>query len=140
MFPIIDKCAEIQYQIPMHTVIETPAYLASAKDENVTEDERNEIVSFLASNPDAGDVMAGTGGARKMRFGGRGKGKSGGYRIITFYADKDIPVFLLDIYSKDTQENLSKAERNELRKILTALPQAWRESISEQVKKLRSRK
>lgn len=79
----------------MQTVIETPAYLASAKDENVTEEERHEIVSYIASNPDAGDVMAGTGGARKLRFGGRGTGKSGGYRIITFYADAEIPVFLL---------------------------------------------
>jgi hypothetical protein len=68
------------------------------------------------------------------------KGKSGGYRIITFYADEDIPVFLLDIYSKDTQANLSQAERNELREILTALPQVWRKSLSEQVKKIRSRK
>ena len=84
--------------------------------------------------------MAGTGGARKVRFSGRGKGKSGGYRIITFYADEDIPVLLFDIYSKDTQANLSKAARNELRKILTAVPQVWREGVSEQVKKLRSRK
>lgn len=137
---MLDKCAEILYLIPMHTVIETPAYLSSAKDENVSEEERNAIVSFLASNPDAGDIMAGTGGARKVRFGGRGKGKSGGYRIITFYADEDIPVFLLDIYSKDTQANLSKADQNELRKILTVLPQIWRESVSEQVKKLRRRK
>ncbi|MBK0023918.1 type II toxin-antitoxin system RelE/ParE family toxin [Ochrobactrum sp. S46] len=124
----------------MQTVIETPAYLASAKDENVSEDERNEIVAFLAANPDAGDIMAGTGGARKVRFGGRGKGKSGGYRIITFYADEDIPLFLLDIYSKDTQANISKADRNELRKILTVLPQVWRESVSEQVKKIRRKK
>lgn len=137
---LLDKCAEFLYLIPMHTVIETPAYLSSAKDENVSEEERNEIVSFLASNPDVGDIMAGTGGARKVRFGGRGKGKSGGYRIITFYADEDIPVFLLDIYSKDTQANLSKADQNELRKILTVLPQIWRESVSEQVKKLRRRK
>ena len=81
--------------------------------------------------------MAGTGGARKLRFAGRGKGKSGGYRIITFYADEDIPVFLLDIYSKDTQANLSKADRNELRDILTALPQHWRQSVKEQAKKRR---
>ena len=43
-----------------------------------------------------------------------GKGKSGGYRIVTFYEDADMPVFLLDVYSKDSQANLSKAERNEL--------------------------
>ena len=124
----------------MHTVIETPGYLASARDENVSEEERAEIVSFLAANPDAGDIMAGTGGARKVRFAGRGKGKSGGYRVITFYADEDIPVFLLDIYSKDTQANLSKVERNELRRILTALPKMWRDSVRRQVAKMRSGK
>jgi hypothetical protein len=72
--------------ICMHTVIETPAFLASAADERIGEDEREAIVSYMAANPDAGDVMPGTGGARKVRFAGRGKGKSGGNRVITFYA------------------------------------------------------
>ena len=124
----------------MHTVIETPAYLASAKDEGLTDEERATIVSYLAANPDAGDIMAGTGGARKLRFAGRGKGKSGGYRIITFYADEGIPVFLLDIYGKDKQANLSKAERNALRDILTALPRAWREYAQQRLAKDRSKK
>ncbi|MCQ9147641.1 MULTISPECIES: type II toxin-antitoxin system RelE/ParE family toxin [Brucella/Ochrobactrum group] len=122
----------------MQTVIETPAYLASAKDENVSDQELKDIVSFIAANPDAGDIMPGTGGARKLRFGGKGKGKSGGYRIITFYADENMPVFLLDIYSKDTQANLSQAERNELRKLLTALPGEWRKhSAARQIKSRR---
>jgi hypothetical protein len=124
----------------MQTVIETPAFLASAKDEKLTEVEREEIVSFIAKNPTAGDLMVGTGGARKVRFAGRGKGKSGGYRIITFYAAEDIPVFLLDIYSKDSQANLSKAERNELRQILTELPRVWRQSVKEKAAQLRKRK
>jgi hypothetical protein len=47
--------------------------------------------------------------------------------VITFFVGADIPVFLLDIYGKDARENLSKADRNELRRILTALPQAWRQ-------------
>jgi hypothetical protein len=71
-------------------------------------------------------MMRGTGGARKIRVAGRGKGKSGGYRVITFFAGEDIPVFLLDVYSKDSQANLSPAQRNDLKKVLTALPQAWR--------------
>jgi hypothetical protein len=123
----------------MHTVIETPAFLASAADEHVSEDERRVIVSFVASNPDAGEIMPGTGGARKIRFAGRGKGKSGGYRVITFYAAADIPVFLLDIYSKDTQANLSRLQRNELRKTLTALPGVWREQMKATALKNRSR-
>ena len=67
--------------------------------------------------------------AAREKFVSRGaaKVKSGGYRAITFYAAYDIPVFLLDVYSKDAQANLSQAQRNELRKTLTALPRAWRE-------------
>lgn len=84
--------------------------------------------------------MPGTGGARKVRFAGRSKGKSGGYRVVTFYAAEDIPVFLLDIYGKDTQANLSKAERNELRKILTELPKIWRENVGRKVRHLRRQK
>jgi hypothetical protein len=110
----------------MQTVIETPAYLASALDVGLSEQERDEVVTYLALHPDAGDLMAGTGGARKVRFAGRSKGKSGGYRVITFFADDDIPVFLLDIYGKGARANLSQASRNELRKMLTALPRAWR--------------
>lgn len=121
----------------MQTVIETPAFLASARDEGVTEDERGEIVDYLARNPDAGEVMPGTGGARKVRFAGRGKGKSGGYRVITFYAADDIPVFLIDIFGKGAKANLSKAERNELREVLTKLPQHWRAMANERVVKVR---
>lgn len=110
----------------MHTVIETPAYLASAKEESVSEAERRAIVTFIADNPEAGAIMPGSGGARKLRFAARGKGKSGGYRVITFFSGEDIPVFLLDIYSKDAQANLSKDDLNQLRAILTDLPKIWR--------------
>lgn len=121
----------------MHTVIETPAFLASARDEGVSDDERAAMVSYVSRNPDAGDIMPGTGGARKLRFAGRGKGKSGGYRIVTFYADADMPVFLLDVYSKDSQANLTKAERNELRAILTDLPRVWREAAEVRAERTR---
>jgi hypothetical protein len=81
----------IAVYICMHTVIETPAFLASAADERIEEGEREAIISYMAANPDARDVMPGTGGARKVRFAGRGKGKSGGYRVITFYAGRRYP-------------------------------------------------
>jgi hypothetical protein len=119
----------------VHTVIETPAFLASAVDEGLSDDERIRIVTYLASNPRAGDLMPETGGARKVRFAGRGKGKSGGYRVVTFYGGADIPVFLLDVYGKDTQANLSRAERNALRKALTELPRVWRSETAKRAKK-----
>ena len=50
--------------------------------------------AWIAANPAAGDVIEGTGGARKVWFAGKGKGKSGGYRVITFFSGTDVPVFL----------------------------------------------
>ena len=95
----------------MHLVIETPDYLVDAKALGLTADERRSIVDFIAQTPDVGVEMKGTGGARKIRFAGRGKGKSGGYRVVTFYAGEDMPVFLLSIFSKGERANLSQSER-----------------------------
>jgi len=105
----------------MHTVIETPDYLVDAKAAGLTEAEREAVVEMIAKDPDAGNEIRGTGGARKVRVAGRGRGKSGGYRVITFYSGPDVPVFLLSVYSKGEKANLSKAERNELRGILGAI-------------------
>ena len=79
----------------MHTVVETAAYLADAKAAGMTEHERNAVVEMIASHPEAGDEIGGTGGARKVRVAGRGKGKSGGYRVIIFYSGEDLPVFFV---------------------------------------------
>lgn len=117
----------------MHTVIETPSYLADAKALGLTELERNAIVEIVARNPQAGDEIAGTGGARKLRIGGRGKGKSGGYRVITFYSGKAVPVFLLVLYSKGDRANLTKAERNELRAILQEIVREYRKGAKRHV-------
>jgi hypothetical protein len=111
----------------VQTVIETPAFLASAQQEGVSEDELNTIKTVIAEKPDIGEIMPGTGGARKVRFAGRGKGKSGGYRVVTFFGGTDMPVFLLDIFGKGSKANLTKAERNELQLILMRLPQEWRD-------------
>ena len=64
----------------------------------------------------ASDPTAVEGGARKVRVARRGGGKSGGYRVITYYADADRPVFLLTVISKGQQSNLTKAQTNALKK------------------------
>src|SRR5215471_2902181 len=128
----------VPYIVPMQTIIETPAYLSDAKTLGLTEIERAFIVDYLAAHPSAGEVMPGTGGARKVRFGGRGKGKSGGYRVITFYSGTDIPVFLLNIFAKGEKVNLSKAEQNELRAILADVVAAYRGGVRRYVESRRS--
>ncbi len=88
---------------------------------------------MIANNPEAGDEIGGTGGARKVRVAGRGKGKSGGYRVITFYSGKDVPVFLLTVYSKGEKANLTKAERNELKAILGDIVRVYRKGAKRHV-------
>ena len=110
----------------MHTVVETEDYLRDAKTAGLSNNERTEIVDFIAANPDAGNEIRGTGGARKVRFAGKGKGKSGGYRVITFYSGNDIPVFLLNVFAKNEKTDLSQAERNEFKTALVALADVYR--------------
>src|SRR5262249_53177886 len=96
----------------MHGVIETQTFLKDAADAGMAEEERLEIVNWIASDPVQGDLMPGTGGVRKVRFAGRGKGKSGGYCVVTYFAAADVPVLLLAIINKGERADLSKAERN----------------------------
>jgi hypothetical protein len=116
----------------MQTVVETPGYLNDAKNLDLTPQEREAIVLWIAANPDAGDVIEGTGGARKVRFAGRGKGKSGGYRVITFYSGTDIPVFLLNVFAKNEKTDLTPKERNTLKKVLPEVAKAYRARSREQ--------
>jgi len=117
----------------MQTVIETSSYLTDAKAAGLTEADRDAVVEMIANNPEAGDEIGGTGGARKVRVAGRGKGKSGGYRVITFYSGKDVPVFLLAVYSKGEKANLTKAERNELKGILGDIVREYRKGAKRHV-------
>jgi len=91
----------------------------------MSDGEIEQLVDYLAENPMAGDEMAGTGGCRKLRVAGRGKGKSGGYRTITFYSGLDLPVFLITVFSKGERANLSKDERNALQSMTKDLVAAY---------------
>lgn len=117
----------------MHTVIWTTVFLSQARKCGLSDDELTDIVTTISDNPRSGDIMSGTGGARKLRHPGRGKGKSGGYRTVHFYAADDVPVFLLSVYGKGATDNLSKAERNELSKILPKLAEAYKQNVKKSI-------
>jgi hypothetical protein len=113
----------------VHVVVESPDFAADAKTAGLRDDEMRRIIDHLARHPDAGEVIPGTGGARKVRFAGRGKGKSGGYRVITFYTGASLPVFLLTVFGKGEKVDLTQAERNELRRELAGLAQDYRKGV-----------
>ncbi|QRE76130.1 type II toxin-antitoxin system RelE/ParE family toxin [Methylobacterium aquaticum] len=113
---------------PLHTVVETPNYLADAKRAGMTEVERQRSVNTYAKTPDYGDEIQGSGGFRKGRVAGRGKGKSGGYRVVSIYLDETIPVFLVAVLSKGDRENFTDAEVAEFKKVATAIKSARRRS------------
>jgi hypothetical protein len=110
----------------VQTVIETTAFLASAKSAGMSEEEREAVVAAVANDPTAGDIMQGTGGCRKLRHKKPGGGKSGGYQVVTWFGGGDIPVFLLTVFGKNERANLSKAERNELAKLTGTLSDTLR--------------
>lgn len=77
----------------------------------MTDAERLAAIDLIAANPQAGEIIPGGGGARKVRVPGRGKGKSGGYRILTYYMTEDEPVFLLSVINKEKAPNFSDAQK-----------------------------
>lgn len=102
------------------TIVELPEFSKRAEKE-LSKEQKDELIYFLASNPKAGNLIQGTGGIRKLRWASKGKGKSGGSRIIYFYYNDNIPLFLLTIFGKNEKINLTKAERNELFKLVIEL-------------------
>lgn len=111
----------------MHTIVESPGYLRQAHKLGLTEDELDRIKVLIAQRPDIGDVVPRSGGARKVRVRAKGRGKSGGYRVITFYSGAAIPVFLLDIYAKSRKEGLTAREVNRFRNIVEAIKREFKE-------------
>lgn len=110
----------------LHTVVETPEFLGGAR-RVFSETERKELIDFLATNPASGDLIQGTGGARKLRWGAKSKGKRGGARVISYYGGPTLPVFLLAVFAKGERADLSQAERNELRQVLADLADEYRQ-------------
>ena len=109
----------------MLTVAELPEFIRTA-DKLLSESERLDIIRYLAERPKAGDLMEGTGGVRKLRWGRGGQGKSGGVRVIYYFHDEAMPLYLLTLFAKGDQSNLSKAERNELADLVQILVQIWK--------------
>ena len=79
---------------------------------------------MVAQEPTCGVLIEGTGGVRKVRFAVGSRGKSGGVRIVYYFHSEAMPVYLLTLFAKNEKANLTKAERNALARLVTALKRA----------------
>ena len=108
----------------MQTIVELPEFKRKAE-ALISESQRSGIVNYLAAHPQAGVIIRGTGGIRKLRWASGNKGKSGGVRVIYYYHNDEIPLFLLSLLGKNEKSNLSMAERNELAKLTAVLKDSY---------------
>ncbi|MFV0576300.1 MAG: type II toxin-antitoxin system RelE/ParE family toxin [Vibrio sp.] len=88
------------------------------RDEYLSDDEFRYFQAELMSNPKSGDVIQGTGGLRKIRLPGRGKGKRGGFRVIYYFLDEKRRFYLLTIYRKNEIFDLTPEQKRQLKEFM----------------------
>jgi len=98
----------------------------------LNEAERDVFIHHISGNPKAGVLLKGTGGIRKIRWQRSGMGKRGGIRIVYYYYNNDMPLYLLTVFSKNEKDNLSKAESNNLAKLAKLLVTHWFGGINDE--------
>lgn len=110
----------------MQTVAETPIFTRQSE-KLFSEDEKRELIDFLAGNPLTGDEIPGTGGVRKVRFAASGRGKRGGARIIYYYLDDAMPLYALLAYAKNAKTDMSPSEKKTVMALTSILKAARKE-------------
>lgn len=109
----------------MQTIAQTRGFDRAAADAGMTEDEIEHLCTLLANDPMAGDEIPGTGGCRKLRIAGKGKGKRGGYRVVTFFTGPLLPVFLITVFAKGERSDLTQSEKSSLKQITKAIVETY---------------
>ena len=106
-------------------VVEMPTFATDAR-RLLSEDERHALIDRLAHNPQEGVVIPAGGGVRKTRVGLGSRGKRGGGRVIYFYRDPEMPLFLLALYAKNEKADLSAKEKALWRSLVKELVRTGR--------------
>jgi hypothetical protein len=109
ILPVVDDAPEI-------AVLQLPKFKADAT-ELIGADGIEAVAVYLIGRPEAGDVIPGSGGVRKLRWAAKGKGKRGGARIIYLYVVIAARIYLMRCYAKNTKTDLTQNEKKQLRQI-----------------------
>ena len=94
----------------MLTVVETSAFARRAE-KLLSIEEHEDLLFYVALHPESGDEIPGTGGVRKVRYAAKGKGKSGGVRVIYYFFDEENPLYAIFLYGKNEQANLTPEQK-----------------------------
>ncbi len=99
----------------MFTFVEAPLF-TELVGEYFTDEEYSALQVALARNPELGDVIPGSGGVRKVRWGSRGRGKWGAVRVISFVRTQQRVIWLLTLYAKNVAETIPAHLLRKIRK------------------------
>ena len=98
-------------------IVETPTFTRLIKD-LLDEDSYRLLQIELAENPEKGVTIRGTGGVRKLRWSGSGRGKRGGTRVIYYWATEQDVILMLIAYAKNEKDDLTPAQCRVLRQVV----------------------
>ena len=110
----------------MITVAETEQFQRKVR-RLLSGDEKMELIAYLSMQPNAGVIIQGTGGIRKLRWARGGRGKSGGVRVIYYFHSPEMPLYLLTLFAKNERTNITMDEKNILSRAAKALVGYWRQ-------------
>ena len=104
------------------TVLETPAFLAAAKD-LISDETRAGIVEMLGRDPLCGEVIPDSGGVRKVRVALEGRGKRSGGRVIYYFHSTLYPLVIFTMYAKNAKSDLTPSQRRKLAAVVAEIKQ-----------------
>lgn len=102
------------------SVVELSTFLADT-DGVLEEGEKAKLKAHLAANPEAGVLIQGTGGVRKLRWAASGRGKRGGGRVIYYFHNVEIPLYLFKFFTKASKSDLTEKEKKELSGVVASI-------------------
>jgi hypothetical protein len=107
------------------TVVETRPFQQRVVG-RLSDKERLDFIAYIAAHPEAGDIVPATGGVRKARWGADARGKRSGVRVMYYYHNTALPIFLLDVYAKNEKDDLTPAEKKVMRQLIPLLVAEYR--------------